>query len=227
MPLLSNVPALRLFASYLIHDPSSLLPHQTISTFISLPLPLGPTLPGRPKIRALVLDKDNTLCPPDTVKNHQAYMNKVEKIRESEEFSHNKHSVIIVSNTTGTGQGSQQDEDDIHTLEQELGIPVLRQDTGKDGKKPLNGKAILQYFKEKGVTEKASEIAIVGDRLATDVLLAREMGSWSVWVKDGWRNPEMPGRNWNGSINKWEARLEGLVRAGFQKKAPLPEVFDG
>ena len=31
----------------------------------------------------------------------------------------------------------------------------------------------------------ADQIAIIGDRLFTDVMLANLMGSWSVWVKDG------------------------------------------
>jgi ribonucleotide monophosphatase NagD (HAD superfamily) len=32
---------------------------------------------------------------------------------------------------------------------------------------------------------RADQIAIVGDRLLTDMCLANEMGSWGVWVKDG------------------------------------------
>ena len=30
-----------------------------------------------------------------------------------------------------------------------------------------------------------SQVAVVGDRLATDVMMANMMGSWSVWVRDG------------------------------------------
>lgn len=32
---------------------------------------------------------------------------------------------------------------------------------------------------------RADQIAVVGDRLLTDMCLANEMGSWGVWVKDG------------------------------------------
>jgi phosphatidylglycerophosphatase GEP4 len=54
-------------------------------------------------------------------------------------------------------------------------------------KKPGCGNEILSYFRdhpETGVTG-PHQIAIVGDRLATDMMLANMMGSWGVWVKDG------------------------------------------
>ena len=54
-------------------------------------------------------------------------------------------------------------------------------------KKPGCGPEVLQYFRSRpecGVT-KPSQIAIVGDRLLTDVMMANMMGSWGVWVKDG------------------------------------------
>lgn len=54
-------------------------------------------------------------------------------------------------------------------------------------KKPGCGDEILAYFRqhpETGVTS-PNQIAIVGDRLATDMMLANMMGSWGVWVKDG------------------------------------------
>jgi phosphatidylglycerophosphatase GEP4 len=45
----------------------------------------------------------------------------------------------------------------------------------------------MSYFREHpetGVTG-PHQIAVVGDRLATDMMLANMMGSWGVWVKDG------------------------------------------
>jgi phosphatidylglycerophosphatase GEP4 len=226
MPLLSNVPALRLTLAYAIHDPSCLLPHRTIPTLLSLPLPVGPSLPSvdasgkHPTIRALVLDKDNTLCPPETAKLHQAYINKLEKIRDSEEFSHNRHSILIVSNTAGSSPTTEH-EAEAKQLELELGLSVLRQQPGL--KKPLCGPEILKYFRDHGVTTDPKEIVVVGDRLATDVLVAREMGSWSVWCKNGWRNPETQGRDYRGFFSKMEARFERIMRGGFGKAAPLPK----
>jgi phosphatidylglycerophosphatase GEP4 len=45
----------------------------------------------------------------------------------------------------------------------------------------------MDYFRsnpEIGVTG-PHQIAVVGDRLTTDMMLANMMGSWAVWVRDG------------------------------------------
>ncbi|KAL6248271.1 hypothetical protein RBB50_004526 [Rhinocladiella similis] len=222
MPLFSNVPALRLTLAYALHDPSALLPHRTIPTLLWLPLPVGPSLPTKPTIRAIVLDKDNTLCPPETAKMHQAYLNKIEKIKQGSEFSQNAHSVLIVSNTAGSSSAPEH-EAEAKQLELELGVPVLRQHP--DRKKPLCGPDILKFFRDHGVTEDPREIVVVGDRLATDVLVAHQMGSWSVWCREGWRNPEMPGRDYRGFFSKMESRLERLLRGGLGRVAPLPTTI--
>lgn len=68
-------------------------------------------------------------------------------------------------------------------VEKATGVTVLPHQT----KKPGCGQEIMTYFHEHpetGVTHPA-QIAIVGDRLATDMMLANMMGSWGVWVKDG------------------------------------------
>ena len=227
MPLFSNIPALRLTLAYTLGEPSCLLPHRTIPTLLPLPLPIGPWLPlhnttgKRPRIRALVLDKDNTLCPPETANLHQAYINKLDKIKKSGEFSYSPHSIIIVSNTAGSSSKPEH-EAEAKLLEKELGIPVLRQHPER--KKPFCGPDILKYFQDNGVTEDPKEIVVLGDRLATDVLLAREMGSWSVWTRDGWRNPEIPGRDYRGFFSRMESRFERIMRGGLGKSAPLPKT---
>lgn len=46
---------------------------------------------------------------------------------------------------------------------------------------------MLEYFRnapDSNVTS-SSQIAVVGDRLFTDVMMANLMGSYGVWVKDG------------------------------------------
>lgn len=224
MPLLSNLPALRLTLAYIVHEPSSLLPHTTIPTLLSLPLPLGASLPSlpdksKPIIRALVVDKDNTICPPETTTLHPAYVAKLKKIKDSPEFAHNSKSVLIVSNTAGS-TSSTEHEVEAQALEAELGLPVLRQQPSR--KKPLCGPDVLAHFKKHGVTSDPAEIAVVGDRLATDVLVAREMGSWSVWCKDGWRDPNKPQTDYRGLFSKLEARLEQFLRVRLGKTAPVP-----
>jgi phosphatidylglycerophosphatase GEP4 len=45
----------------------------------------------------------------------------------------------------------------------------------------------MEYFRqypETGVTH-PSHVAIVGDRLTTDIMMANMMGAWGFWVKDG------------------------------------------
>ncbi|ETN44959.1 HAD phosphatase, family IIIA [Cyphellophora europaea CBS 101466] len=225
MPLLSNLPALRLTLAYALHEPSSLLPHRTIATLLALPLPVGivlPSLPGsekKPTIKALVLDKDNTICPPETAVIHPAYRQKIEQIKSSPEFAGRPHSILIVSNTAGSTRSAEHEAEAKH-LEAELGLPVLRQQPGR--KKPLCGPDVLLYFREHGITENPAEIAFVGDRLATDVLVAREVGSWSIWCRDGWRDPVKPATDYRGLFAKAEGILERILRERLSRSAPLP-----
>jgi phosphatidylglycerophosphatase GEP4 len=67
-------------------------------------------------------------------------------------------------------------------------VPVLPHRT----KKPGCGPEIMEYFRkypETGVT-RPEQIAVVGDRLTTDVMMANLMGSYAVWVEDGVVPPE-------------------------------------
>lgn len=153
---------------------------------------------------------------------HPSYIAKLDKIRSSEEFAHNANSVLIVSNTAGSSSSAAH-ESEAQDLEKETGIPVLRQKEGS--KKPLCSAEVLAFFREKGVTDNPAEIAVIGDRLATDVLLAKEMGSWSVWCRHGMRNPEMPGRDYRGFLSRMEDRFERLMRGVLKKRASAPNGY--
>ncbi|KAM3083657.1 hypothetical protein ACMFMF_001026 [Clarireedia jacksonii] len=90
--------------------------------------------------------------------------------------------LLIVSNTSGAlsldRSGKLANE-----VEKSTGVTVLPHST----KKPGCGPEIMEYFlkyPETGVT-RPDQIAIVGDRLTTDVMMANLMGSYAVWVKDG------------------------------------------
>lgn len=68
-------------------------------------------------------------------------------------------------------------------VQKSTGITVLPH----SDKKPGCGSEIMEYFRkypETGVT-RPDQIAVVGDRLTTDILMANMMGSYAVWVKDG------------------------------------------
>jgi phosphatidylglycerophosphatase GEP4 len=95
--------------------------------------------------------------------------------------------LLIVSNSAGT---SSLDPNGQHSsaVEKATGVAVLPHRT----KKPGCGPEIMEYFRshpETGVT-RPEQVAVVGDRLTTDVMMANFMGSYAVWVKDGVVPPE-------------------------------------
>lgn len=68
-------------------------------------------------------------------------------------------------------------------LQKTTGVTVLSHRV----KKPGCGSEIMEYFHkhpETGVSS-PSQVAIVGDRLFTDMMLANTMGSYGLWIKDG------------------------------------------
>lgn len=63
------------------------------------------------------------------------------------------------------------------------GVTVLSHEV----KKPGCGDEVMAHFArhpEAGVTH-PSQVAVVGDRLATDMMLANMMGSWGLWIQQG------------------------------------------
>lgn len=91
--------------------------------------------------------------------------------------SYPKQNILIVSNSAGTedDQGHLQAK----ILETNTGVSVLRHST----KKPGCHAEIAEYFSQIGI--QPNEIAIIGDRLFTDILMSNMMGSWGVWLCDG------------------------------------------
>lgn len=90
--------------------------------------------------------------------------------------------LLIVSNTAGALSYDTKGEL-ASALEKATGVTVLSHNT----KKPGCGAEIMEYFQkhpETGVTS-PSQIAVVGDRLSTDMMLANMMGSYGIWIKDG------------------------------------------
>ncbi|KAI0852286.1 HAD-superfamily phosphatase [Daldinia vernicosa] len=165
----------------LLTKPSLCLPHAIASTFNDIPTPLSKAFEGQGKevdIRAVVLDKDDCFAYPHANEVYPAYLERFQKLQKE----YPGHRLLIVSNTAGA---STYDPDGrlAKEVEATTGIPVLSHSV----KKPGCGADILAHFKahpEVGVTH-PSQIAIVGDRLMTDIMLANKMGSWGLWIKDG------------------------------------------
>lgn len=73
-------------------------------------------------------------------------------------------------------------------VESSTGVLVLSHST----KKPGCGPEIMEYFRkhpETGIT-RPEQVAVVGDRITTDVMMANLMGGYAMWVKDGVVPPE-------------------------------------
>ncbi|KAK3617697.1 hypothetical protein LTR56_025113 [Elasticomyces elasticus] len=159
-----------------------------------------------PDIRAVVLDKDNCFAIPKQNTVYPAYSAKFEELRKAYPGSR----LLIVSNSAGTGSDPGYKEADL--LERNTGVKVLRHTT----KKPGCHAEIMEHFRnapDTGVTD-SSQVAIVGDRLFTDVLMANMMGSHGIWIKNG----VVPD---NGLLTHVERSLSGfLLRRGYQ--APQP-----
>ncbi|ODQ81854.1 hypothetical protein BABINDRAFT_174458 [Babjeviella inositovora NRRL Y-12698] len=158
--------------SRLLYNPALCLPNLIIPTFETLPIPLQfPHQPANVTIKAVVLDKDNCFAKDHDDKVWPAYSAVWERLRNE----YPKESLLIVSNSAGT-------DDDINhvqaeKLERDTGVTVLRHST----KKPGCHAEIMEYFQSQGLVEGPHEVAVVGDRLFTDMLMSNMMGSWGVW----------------------------------------------
>ncbi|KAL2119265.1 hypothetical protein VTJ04DRAFT_6225 [Mycothermus thermophilus] len=129
-------------------------------------------------IRAIVLDKDDCFAIPDDNKVYGPYKTRFDALRAA----YPGRRLLIVSNTAGA---TSWDRDGRLAMEvtKATGIEVLTHSV----KKPGCGDEIMAYFRrhpETGVTG-PHHIAVVGDRLTTDMMLANMMGSWGIWVRDG------------------------------------------
>lgn len=198
-----------------VGNPGLLVPHLKKRTLLDLPLSLGPSLPTKPRIRALVLDKDNTICPPNTTLIHPEYREAINVLKTSPQLSHHADSIIIVSNSAGSTQSSKH-EREAQYLESQLRLPVLRQWKLRPGlTKPRIGPYVAQYLLDRGVVSSSREIAVIGDRMLTDVEMARSMCSWSILLEDGWRDPEDPTKSyhdiWTRLERKWWSLMKGLL----------------
>lgn len=168
---------LRLFA-----NPALCLPHHTVSSFDKIPVPLSEAFntgkgEKKPDIRAVVLDKDNCFAVPHANEIYPAYQSKFDELRKAYPGS----KLLIVSNTAGTGADPGHQEADL--LERNTGVKVLQHAT----KKPGCHEEIMDYFRSKpdSMVMKPEQVAIVGDRLFTDVMMANMMGAHGLWVREG------------------------------------------
>ncbi|KAK2627258.1 hypothetical protein QTJ16_003224 [Diplocarpon rosae] len=196
--------------------PSLCLPHATISTFNQIPIPLNSAF-GRYKnvdIRAVVLDKDNCFAVPHSNDVYRPYEAKFQSLKEA----YPGRRLLIVSNTAGS---SSDPSLSLSTSVQEsTGVHVLPHST----KKPGCGPEIMEYFlrhPETGVT-RPEHVAVVGDRLTTDVMTANLMGGYAVWVRDG-----VVKREETSVFARLEQHLGAfLLKRGYEAPDPSQSPFN-
>ncbi|KAL4735213.1 mitochondrial PGP phosphatase-domain-containing protein [Aspergillus similis] len=242
----TNIRAFNLAVQTLLSTPSQFLPHLTIPTITHLPESIGPLLEAQyarkagqqPEkgreitIRALILDKDNTLCPAKTTTFPSKIYAHLHTLRNSPTSPFNistaPNSILIVSNRAGSHPRYESEALEIEERLAELKIPVFRLPSPKEGvnveKKPFCGNEVLEWFRERGVVQRADEIAVVGDRLGTDVLMAKEMGAWSVWCRDGVGEEVTKGKR--NVLEKMEVWVERYLRESRGLKAPAPRGYE-
>ncbi|CCD23833.1 phosphatidylglycerophosphatase NDAI_0C01720 [Naumovozyma dairenensis CBS 421] len=168
----------------LLYNPRLCMPQLTVPTFNQLPIPLAPA------IKAIVIDKDNCISYPHDDKIWPQYNTKWEQLKTQ----YPGKALLIVSNSAGSSDDIAHKEAKI--LEDRTGVTVLRHSTKKPGCKD----EILAHFIDNKIIEHPNEVAVIGDRLFTDIMMSNMMNSYGVWIKDG----VVPS---NGPISKIEKML--------------------
>lgn len=156
----------------LLTNPQLCMPHIIVPTFNNLAIPIQNP---NGEIKAIVLDKDNCFAKNHDDKVWPEYSEKWEELMKMYPGA----KLLIVSNSAGTNDDK--DHQQAQILEKRTGVSVLRHST----KKPGCSEEIMDYFRVNKVCQDASEVAVVGDRLFTDMIMANMMGATGVWVSVG------------------------------------------
>ncbi|CCH58154.1 hypothetical protein TBLA_0A03550 [Henningerozyma blattae CBS 6284] len=154
----------------LLLNPRGCIPHLKVSDFNSLPIPLPSHIKG------IVLDKDNCFAAPRELSvwpEYEEHFNRLKKY-------YSPKALLIVSNSAGSTV-SDKNFELAKEVEKNTGVTVLRHNT----KKPGCHEEVIDYFLKNKIIEHPSEIAVIGDRLLTDIVMARTMNSFGVWIENG------------------------------------------
>ncbi|KAJ5583562.1 hypothetical protein N7535_002182 [Penicillium sp. DV-2018c] len=208
----------------LLKQPTQFLPHLTIPTFTHLPENLGPHLvntrkqfrtstpekiPRTPTIRALVLDKDNTLCAAKTTVFPEKILSKLSSLRTSPTSLFNQttspNSILIVSNRAGSHAAFDGEVKELEAQLAHLRIPVFRLPAGSE-KKPFCGDEVVQWFRERGLSSLHMKLR--------------------VWCKEGVFDVGETGKPERNILEKMEVWIEKFLRETRGYEAPLPKGWE-
>lgn len=152
----------------LLLNPRICEPRACVATFNDLLIPLPD------HIKAIVIDKDNCISYPNKTEIWREYEKQWSKLKK-----YYPQSVFILSNTAGSS--SDHGYEDAKKLENSTGVPVIRHKQ----KKPGCYEEILEHLLAERYVESPKEVAVVGDRLLTDIMMSNMMGAYSIWISHG------------------------------------------
>ncbi|KAI9591156.1 mitochondrial PGP phosphatase-domain-containing protein [Syncephalis fuscata] len=118
-------------------------------------------------IRGVAFDKDNCLTRPYEDK----LADELQEAWQQCQTTFSNH-ICIVSNSAGTLDDHEYQQ--AKKVEKDLGVPVLRHQQ----KKPACAQELCQYFARLNV--QPSEIAMIGDRILTDVVYGHRVGAFTI-----------------------------------------------
>ena len=159
-----NGPAVRTLFT-ILRQPSLLIPSLAVQDLSHVDI----SSLSKRGIKGIVLDKDNTITAPYSLSIHPRVEDSLHNLMSS--FP---DKVAILSNSAGTPD----DKDflEAEQIEAELGIPVIRHQE----KKPGGLQETLDHFQLELLP---AEIAMVGDRLLTDVVFGNLHGMYTIHVQ--------------------------------------------
>jgi len=168
----------------IILNPKLLQPTLTYQNFNEINFEL---LKKTYNVKYIVLDKDNCISSDNSSRIYSSYLEKNWKNGLLKHFS--MENVLIVSNSMGSSddpgylqvdefQKNYQEDTKSSTV-----LPILKHNYKKPGCK----ENITEYFQKLHGDDsvKNENIAVIGDRLFTDVLMANQMGSVGVYLQQG------------------------------------------
>ncbi|KAI7851991.1 mitochondrial PGP phosphatase-domain-containing protein [Circinella umbellata] len=147
-------------------NPSLAMPHIIVNDIRNIHFQ---QLKNQGQIQAMAFDKDNCLTAPYIPEIHPPFKKAWAECKET----FGKENIGIVSNSAGTNDDV--DYTEANKLENSLGVTVLRHSE----KKPSGGEALVKHFNNVAGQQ---NIAMVGDRILTDVLFGNLNGNLTIWT---------------------------------------------
>lgn len=176
---------------------SYLIPHLSVQSLAQI----DPVTLKKAGIKAILLDKDNTLTIPYGKKIHPSVRKSFAQFKKV--FGKN---VAIISNSAGTADDPGFKE--AQQIEKDLGVKVFKHRL----KKP----AYLRQIRE--FKCKREEIAIIGDRVFTDMVFGNRNGMFTILVKHFTEKGDV-------AMTKFFRSLERDILNSIKKRYTAPKHF--